>query len=60
MLRYRSGGTNTATGIRSVREEQFTAANGDRPDNLAPDVIILITDGESSESGLDNEIQLTK
>ena len=38
--------TNTTQGILFAREQQFTAAQGDRPN--VPNVMVVITDGKSS------------
>ncbi|KAL3854733.1 hypothetical protein ACJMK2_013983 [Sinanodonta woodiana] len=43
---YIYGSTNTADGLRTMRTEMFTAANGDRPD--ADNVAVIITDGISN------------
>jgi len=40
---YMGGNTNTTGGLRVMRTEVFTAANGDRP--AVPNICILITDG---------------
>ncbi|KAL3854705.1 hypothetical protein ACJMK2_013963 [Sinanodonta woodiana] len=43
---YIYGSTNTADGLRTMRTEMFTVANGDRPD--ADNVAVIITDGISN------------
>lgn len=43
---YRYGSTNTADGLRTMRSEMYTAANGDR--DGVPDIVIILTDGVSN------------
>lgn len=43
---YVYGSTNTAGGLRAMREEMFTAQTGDRSD--VPNVAIVLTDGVSN------------
>ena len=43
---YRYGSTNTADGLRTMRTQMYTAANGDRKD--VPNVVIILTDGVSN------------
>jgi collagen type VI alpha len=43
---YRYGSTNTYGGLRMMRTEFFSVANGDRED--VPDVTIILTDGAQS------------
>lgn len=43
---YRFGSTNTADALRTMREEMFSVANGDRPD--VDNVAIVVTDGVSN------------
>ncbi|CAD5110740.1 DgyrCDS110 [Dimorphilus gyrociliatus] len=43
-MRYSGGNTNTSGGLLTMLDEQFTEANGNRPD--ARDIFILITDGK--------------
>lgn len=46
---YRYGSTNTFGGLKMMRTEFFSAANGDRED--VPDVTIILTDGVSNING---------
>ena len=43
---YRYGSTNTADGLKTMRTQMYTAANGDRKD--VPNVVIILTDGVSN------------
>ncbi|KAL5006010.1 hypothetical protein ScPMuIL_017168 [Solemya velum] len=45
-IEYIPGNTNTAGGIRTMRQEMFTRANGDRPN--VRNVAIVMTDGVSN------------
>ena len=47
-LRFRDGRTDTAFGLSLLHREQFRIRNGDRP--VAPNVAIVITDGESNDN----------
>ena len=47
-LRYRGGGTNTATALAHVRTTMLTSAAGDRSD--VPNVVVVLTDGHSSSA----------
>ena len=46
-MMYTGGATNTASAIRRVREDIFSARRGDRPD--WPNVAVIITDGNSRD-----------
>ncbi|CAG2185535.1 COL6A [Mytilus edulis] len=43
---YRYGSTNTADGLKTMRSQMFTAANGDR--DGVPNVVLILTDGVSN------------
>ena len=45
-LEYVGGNTNTSGGLRVMMTQQFSVANGDRPN--VQDIAIVITDGEST------------
>ncbi|XP_021375359.1 uncharacterized protein LOC110464458 isoform X7 [Mizuhopecten yessoensis] len=45
-IQYIYGSTNTADGLRTMRQEMFTTVNGDRPDVM--NIAIVITDGISN------------
>lgn len=45
-IRYRLGSSNLGDALRTLRNEVFTPANGDRPD--ASNIAVVITDGDSS------------
>lgn len=45
-LTWIQGRTNTAEGLRMMRQDMFTASNGDRRD--VPNYAIIVTDGESN------------
>ncbi|XP_033728441.1 uncharacterized protein LOC117317678 isoform X2 [Pecten maximus] len=45
-IMYVYGSTNTADGLRTMRQEMFTTVNGDRPDVM--NIAIVITDGVSN------------
>lgn len=45
-IQYIYGSTNTADGLRTMRQEMFTTDNGDRPDVM--NIAIVITDGVSN------------
>ncbi|XP_078660839.1 uncharacterized protein LOC144905190 isoform X3 [Branchiostoma floridae x Branchiostoma belcheri] len=47
-ITYQRGGTFTGAAIDFVRQDVFTAAAGNRADK--PDVLVVLTDGESSDS----------
>ena len=57
---YMGGNTNTTGGLRVMRTEVFTAANGDRP--TVPNLCLLITDGIPTREvdQLPAEVQLNK
>lgn len=57
-LPYQGGVTNTAEALRIAREQQFTAANGDRV--TVPNVIIILTDGQSTSTNTLAEATITK
>ena len=43
---YIYGSTNTADSLKTMREQIFNPARGDRPD--APNIAIILTDGVSN------------
>ena len=45
-MNYMGGGTNTADGIKYVREQVYTQTGGAR--NNVPRITVVITDGQSS------------
>ncbi|KAK3599021.1 hypothetical protein CHS0354_012500 [Potamilus streckersoni] len=45
-IKYTYGSTNTADGLKTMREQMFSFRNGDRPD--IPNVAIILTDGVSN------------
>ena len=45
-IRYRSGATNTADGLKIMRTQMFTAPNGDR--NGVTNKLLILTDGVSN------------
>lgn len=47
-MHYMGGGTNTADGIRYVRENVFSQQGGARPN--VPRIAVVITDGKSANS----------
>lgn len=48
-LPYRSGGSYTGTALDFVRTMYFTESAGSRAQENVPQVVILVTDGESSD-----------
>ncbi|XP_054545856.1 collagen alpha-4(VI) chain-like [Talpa occidentalis] len=48
-LPYRTGGTNTGSALEFVRTNYLTEAAGSRAKDRIPQIVILVTDGESSD-----------
>ncbi|XP_006846695.1 PREDICTED: collagen alpha-4(VI) chain-like [Chrysochloris asiatica] len=48
-LPYRTGGTNTGNALEFIRTNYLTEAAGSRAQNRVPQIVILVTDGESSD-----------
>lgn len=59
-LSYDSGGTAINIGIQVAREQCFTANNGDRPAEYAPNILILMTDGQSDKTSAVREADLAR
>ncbi|GAB1610453.1 uncharacterized protein LOC115221805 [Argonauta hians] len=49
---YNGGGTNTGRGIDAVVNDVFSLANGAKPKEDAPRVLVLVTDGQSNSRAL--------
>lgn len=48
-LPYRTGGTNTGSALEFVRTNYLTEAAGSRAKDRVPQIVILVTDGESND-----------
>nr|XP_012622379.1 collagen alpha-4(VI) chain-like [Microcebus murinus] len=48
-LPYRTGGTNTGSALEFIRTNYLTEAAGSRAKDRVPQVVILVTDGESND-----------
>ncbi|XP_066206901.1 collagen alpha-4(VI) chain-like [Saccopteryx leptura] len=48
-LPYRPGGTNTGTALEFIRTNYLTEAAGSRARDGVPQIVILVTDGESND-----------
>ncbi|XP_012518700.1 PREDICTED: collagen alpha-4(VI) chain-like [Propithecus coquereli] len=48
-LPYRTGGTNTGSALEFIRTNYLTEAAGSRAKDRIPQIVILVTDGESSD-----------
>ncbi|XP_057595682.1 collagen alpha-4(VI) chain-like [Hippopotamus amphibius kiboko] len=48
-LPYRTGGTNTGSALEFVRTNYLTEAAGSRAKDGVPQIVILVTDGESND-----------
>ncbi|XP_036123248.1 collagen alpha-4(VI) chain-like [Molossus molossus] len=48
-LPYRTGGTNTGTALEFIRTNYLTEAAGSRAKDRVPQIVILVTDGESND-----------
>uniref|UniRef100_G1P5G4 VWFA domain-containing protein n=1 Tax=Myotis lucifugus TaxID=59463 RepID=G1P5G4_MYOLU len=48
-LPYRTGGTNTGAALEFVRTNYLTEAAGSRAKDTVPQIVILVTDGESND-----------
>ncbi|KAF6098972.1 hypothetical protein HJG60_003131 [Phyllostomus discolor] len=48
-LPYRTGGTNTGAALEFIRTNYLTEAAGSRAKERVPQMVILVTDGESSD-----------
>ncbi|XP_076986207.1 collagen alpha-4(VI) chain-like [Tamandua tetradactyla] len=52
-LPYRTGGTNTGNALEFIRTDYLTEAAGSRAKEGVPQIVILVTDGESSDEVLE-------
>ncbi|XP_015995740.2 collagen alpha-4(VI) chain isoform X4 [Rousettus aegyptiacus] len=48
-LPYRTGGTNTGNALEFIRTNYLTEAAGSRAKDRVPQIVILVTDGESND-----------
>ncbi|KAM9187606.1 collagen alpha-4(VI) chain-like [Dugong dugon] len=48
-LPYRTGGTSTGSALEFIRTNYLTEAAGSRAQDRVPQIVILVTDGESSD-----------
>lgn len=48
-LPYRTGGTNTGSALEFIRTNYLTEAAGSRTKDRVPQIVILVTDGESND-----------
>ncbi|XP_045153630.1 collagen alpha-4(VI) chain-like, partial [Echinops telfairi] len=48
-LPYRTGGTNTGSALDYIRTNYLTEAAGSRAQDSVPQIVILVTDGESND-----------
>ncbi|XP_075403318.1 collagen alpha-4(VI) chain-like [Tenrec ecaudatus] len=48
-LPYRTGGTNTGSALDYIRTNSLTEAAGSRAQDSVPQIVILVTDGESND-----------
>uniref|UniRef100_A0A671FFT8 VWFA domain-containing protein n=1 Tax=Rhinolophus ferrumequinum TaxID=59479 RepID=A0A671FFT8_RHIFE len=48
-LPYRTGGTNTGSALEFIRTNYLTEAAGSRAKDSVPQIVILVTDGESND-----------
>ncbi|KAJ8371487.1 hypothetical protein AAFF_G00308050 [Aldrovandia affinis] len=48
-LEYRTGGTYTGKALRFLRSAYFTGAAGSRVDQSVPQIVVVITDGNSAD-----------
>ncbi|KAK1332450.1 hypothetical protein QTO34_007127 [Cnephaeus nilssonii] len=48
-LPYRTGGTNTGAALEFIRTNYLTEAAGSRAKDTVPQIVILVTDGESND-----------
>ncbi|XP_019522691.1 PREDICTED: collagen alpha-4(VI) chain-like [Hipposideros armiger] len=48
-LPYRTGGTNTGSALEFIRTNYLTEAAGSRAKDRVPQIVILVTDGESND-----------
>ncbi|XP_058409325.1 collagen alpha-4(VI) chain-like [Diceros bicornis minor] len=48
-LSYRTGGTNTGSALEFIRTNYLTEAAGSRAKDRVPQIVILVTDGESND-----------
>ncbi|XP_023595334.1 collagen alpha-4(VI) chain-like, partial [Trichechus manatus latirostris] len=48
-LPYRTGGTSTGSALEFIRTNYLTGAAGSRAQDRVPQIVILVTDGESSD-----------
>lgn len=46
---YRTGGTFMGEAMRFLKENYFTSAGGSRADQYVPQIVVVITDGESAD-----------
>nr|XP_055066680.1 collagen alpha-6(VI) chain [Misgurnus anguillicaudatus] len=48
-LPYRTGGTYMGKAMTSLKENYFTSAGGSRVDQNVPQIVVVVTDGDSSD-----------
>ncbi|KAM6161015.1 collagen alpha-4(VI) chain-like [Erethizon dorsatum] len=57
-LPYHTGGTNTGSALEFIRTRYLTETGGSRAKDRVPQVVILVTDGESNDEVQDAAAQL--
>ncbi|XP_045415646.1 collagen alpha-4(VI) chain-like [Lemur catta] len=57
-LPYRTGGTNTGSALEFIRTNYLTEAAGSRAKDRVPQIVILVTDGESNDEAQEAADQL--
>nr|XP_026239761.1 collagen alpha-4(VI) chain-like [Urocitellus parryii] len=57
-LPYRTGGTNTGSALEFIRTNYLTESGGSRAKDRVPQIVILVTDGESNDEVQDAADQL--
>uniref|UniRef100_A0A8D2B9H9 VWFA domain-containing protein n=1 Tax=Sciurus vulgaris TaxID=55149 RepID=A0A8D2B9H9_SCIVU len=57
-LPYRTGGTNTGSALEFIRTNFLTETGGSRAKDRVPQIVILVTDGESNDEVQDAADQL--
>lgn len=57
-LPYRTGGTNTGNALEFIRTNYLTESGGSRAKDRVPQIVILVTDGESNDEVQDAADQL--
>ncbi|XP_050996204.1 collagen alpha-4(VI) chain-like [Acomys russatus] len=59
-LSYNTGGTNTGSALEFIRTNYLTEMSGSRAKDGVPQIVILVTDGESSDEVQDAADQLKR